>query len=261
SPHYIELENRWIADTRVEPLHVQLMSLRCIVRSPLQLDANSWIELHEALQLLRDQRSLGAERGAGEGENSLVFGRALGAPGEEKAAGKDAHPATCDALGANEKPGGGHALRQRHPRKNELNRKISHVPELDICARSVTNGPERPALDLVAPELIVLETRLLDRAIHFRQGACEVRQILREAKACSTPGRDCRRAVDLASEAEQDQVDLSSPDHAWGMVCVRLERLPNARGRIGIVGHEWAQSCRKETNRERPHDRTNVTFD
>jgi len=58
--------------------------------------------------------------------------------------------------------------------ENELNREIGHVPELDVCARSVTNGLERPAIDLVAPELIVLETRLLDGGVHFRQGACQL---------------------------------------------------------------------------------------
>jgi hypothetical protein len=74
------LKNRRVADARIQPLYVKLMPLGCIVRRSLQLDADSRIELHEALQLLRDQRPFRSESGAGEGQDGLATVSGLGAP-------------------------------------------------------------------------------------------------------------------------------------------------------------------------------------
>jgi hypothetical protein len=56
------------------------MTLRGIVGRPLQLDPDAGIELHESLQLLGDERSFSAERGAGESEDCLMFRRSAIAP-------------------------------------------------------------------------------------------------------------------------------------------------------------------------------------
>jgi len=93
SPHYIELQDRRIADARVEPLHVELVALGRVVGCALQLDPDPGIELHEALQLFRNERPLGAKRGSGKGEDGLVLIRASSTCREEHRYREDDDPA------------------------------------------------------------------------------------------------------------------------------------------------------------------------
>jgi len=66
-PDDVELENGGIPDSRVEPLHIELMPLRRVVGSALELDPDPRVELRESLELLGDERPLGPEGGTGEG--------------------------------------------------------------------------------------------------------------------------------------------------------------------------------------------------
>src|SRR6187551_865100 len=50
---------------RVEPLDVQLMSLRCVVRRGLDLDAKRWMLHPEPRDLAAQHRPLGSERASG----------------------------------------------------------------------------------------------------------------------------------------------------------------------------------------------------
>src|SRR6202008_3466435 len=90
-----------------------------------------------------------------------------------------------------------HALRKRHARENELDRQIGDVPELDVGARPITNGLESAALDLVAPQLVVLESRRFYRPIDFGEGTHELLLV------CGQPGGrpalrlNLTRSVDL----------------------------------------------------------------
>src|ERR1700680_5246214 len=59
------------------------MPLRSIIGRPLQLNANSGIQLHELLQLLLDERSLSAERRSRKGENRLIGVGSSRAPCEQ----------------------------------------------------------------------------------------------------------------------------------------------------------------------------------
>src|SRR5439155_23878896 len=241
SPYNVELQDRWIVDAGVEPLHIKLVSLRCVVRRALQLNANIRIELHEAFELLRDECSFSAEGGAGESEDSFAFVRCAGAPkrcctGEEEeiATPHEGFQHATNSLSLKGKA---------ESREDELHGQVSHVPQLHVGARPVPNRLQRTPSDLIAPELVVLQARCFGRQVGPHQCTLHLVDVRDHALTWRFDFSGAiRRAVDLIGESEQDQIDFASPDDSRRVVRVPAERLPYTGWGIRVVCDKRAEA-------------------
>jgi hypothetical protein len=71
-PDDVELENIGSAGVRVQPLDVQLMTLRCIIRRGLNLDAKPRVLHHEPRDLTTHHGALGSECASGERDDAAA---------------------------------------------------------------------------------------------------------------------------------------------------------------------------------------------
>src|SRR5438045_1558400 len=136
--------------------------------------------------------------------------------------------------------------------ESELHSQVCHVPELDVCTRTVANRLQPAATDLVTPQLVVLQPGRFDGKIGLHQCAAhfvDVMRNIREAvRIVSAYAAICvRRADDLIGKPEQDQIRLASPDESRSVVRVPAECLPNARRGVGVVCAERAEAIDEES--------------